>query len=342
MGCGASASKKEPLALRAGVTLDGLNDDQREIVERLWQEDGQGEFPMQASSSMTLDTTDPIPDGFGARSPTASDVEDLDSREASLAKESSQHLTSPRPAQNLLSCTLDSDVTARASLMSTVDFDLEGARILDNISPLVGKKNFNVIWTHPKSGAKLFVGSEVVAFSRETLIENGITRLVVCYDQDTAGPFDGEAEFNYLYFPIGQWKSAKTSVTSSEGVARICAPAIGFVEEELSNGNSVLVHCLAGCHRAGTTGIMCLLYFCGMDCRMAICAAQAARPSIEALSHLKIILRRASRAHQGGVLKKAVEAAKGKGYQQAAIDVFGRCGPLDKRQTTLTKRADVA
>lgn len=37
-----------------------------------------------------------------------------------------------------------------------------------------------------------------------------------------------------------------------------------FIENALNEGQSVLVHCLAGAHRAGTTGIATLMYFAGM------------------------------------------------------------------------------
>ena len=38
-----------------------------------------------------------------------------------------------------------------------------------------------------------------------------------------------------------------------------------FVEVELGAGKSVLIHCLAGAHRAGTAGTACLMHFCGLN-----------------------------------------------------------------------------
>lgn len=36
-----------------------------------------------------------------------------------------------------------------------------------------------------------------------------------------------------------------------------------FIEGALAKGECVMVHCLAGAHRAGTTGVSCLIHFTG-------------------------------------------------------------------------------
>ena len=58
-------------------------------------------------------------------------------------------------------------------------------------------------------------------------------------------------------------------------------PLFDFVGEALENGQSVLVHCLAGAHRAGTSGILCLMQFGGLPLERAIETAKAARPCIQ-------------------------------------------------------------
>ena len=42
-----------------------------------------------------------------------------------------------------------------------------------------------------------------------------------------------------------------------------------FIDMTISRGGSVLVHCLAGAHRAGTTGTICLLHFGGLSAKQA-------------------------------------------------------------------------
>jgi hypothetical protein len=51
-------------------------------------------------------------------------------------------------------------------------------------------------------------------------------------------------------------------------------PLFDFIDAALAAGGSVLIHCLAGAHRAGTTGITCLMHYTGLDPSGA-CAALA-------------------------------------------------------------------
>jgi len=46
-------------------------------------------------------------------------------------------------------------------------------------------------------------------------------------------------------------------------IVAFMAPMFSFVEHAIVRGESVLVHCLAGAHRAGTTGCACLVHFAG-------------------------------------------------------------------------------
>lgn len=48
-------------------------------------------------------------------------------------------------------------------------------------------------------------------------------------------------------------------INTPEGVLKFFAPAHNFIDENLEKGNNVMVHCLAGAHRAGTTGVSYLM-----------------------------------------------------------------------------------
>ena len=56
---------------------------------------------------------------------------------------------------------------------------------------------------------------------------------------------------------------------------------LSFVRDALRAGKHVLVHCKAGAHRAGTTGIICLMHFVGLPRRDAILIAQRVRQIID-------------------------------------------------------------
>ena len=65
-------------------------------------------------------------------------------------------------------------------------------------------------------------------------------------------------------------------------VAAYFAPLFQFVEGELSAGNNVLIHCLAGAHRAGTAGVACLMHLCDLDMQTAASAqTQFAPPQLD-------------------------------------------------------------
>jgi protein-tyrosine phosphatase len=42
---------------------------------------------------------------------------------------------------------------------------------------------------------------------------------------------------------------------SHQGVLKFFRPCHNFIDEALNKGENVMVHCLAGAHRAGTTGV---------------------------------------------------------------------------------------
>jgi len=56
------------------------------------------------------------------------------------------------------------------------------------------------------------------------------------------------------------------------------------------------VHCLAGAHRAGTTGVACLIHYAGLDVPTAIMAAKRLRPIIDPIGQLPEFLMRLKRA----------------------------------------------
>ena len=80
---------------------------------------------------------------------------------------------------------------------------------------------------------------------------------------------------------------------------------------ELAEGRSVLIHCLAGAHRAGSAGIACLMRLEGLDLAAATARAQAARPIIDPIHYLSFLLTQleqaldSERLRQGRVLGTA-------------------------------------
>lgn len=67
----------------------------------------------------------------------------------------------------------------------------------------------------------------------------------------------------------------------SQKLTDLLRPMLEFIEAALSQGGSVLVHCLAGAHRAGATATICLMHFGGMSANQAEVSARSLRPVIQ-------------------------------------------------------------
>ena len=69
-------------------------------------------------------------------------------------------------------------------------------------------------------------------------------------------------------------------------------PLFDFVDKKLSGGENVLIHCLAGAHRAGTAGTACLMHLCDIDSRTAVPMAKELRPAIDPIGSFPTLLAR--------------------------------------------------
>lgn len=60
----------------------------------------------------------------------------------------------------------------------------------------------------------------------------------------------------------------------------------GFIESAVLQGKNVLVNCMAGAHRAGTTGVSYLMKAAALDFQSARKVAKLARPAIDPFGSL--------------------------------------------------------
>jgi len=147
------------------------------------------------------------------------------------------------------------------------------------------------VWRHPESGATFFVGDEFTAKNREALRRRKITRIVNCQDADGANYFEGDPGLTYHEFTIGLWRRAPGVLDGDEGTWTFWEQYFAFIQESLSSGHNVLVHCLAGAHRAGTAGIAVLMLYCGWDWQRAATAAQKLRRAIDPIGDFPQLLK---------------------------------------------------
>lgn len=184
----------------------------------------------------------------------------------------------------------------------TVDFDEEGRKLQ---RPAAGVSRYNALDAIIKhsSGNCIYVGNQDAAMSLEMLTAHGIKSVVNCTD---SMPFflEKSGAIQYYRFDISWW-SRHTGDGSAPAVKKFVDPMFKFVDDALAKG-SVLVHCLAGAHRAGSTGVLLLMRHHNLDVPSAIKTAKSLRPIIDPIGMLPKFLELCKQTYA----KEWVEAAK--------------------------------
>lgn len=193
---------------------------------------------------------------------------------------------------------------ARPNRGSEVDYVEEGRRLLEAVH--LGDLNAPLryspcdpLWRHPSTGAVLYVGNAAVASSRESLKKLNITRIVNCQDTDGRNYFEDDPELRYLRFLIGRWREVRAVRDAGDGTWRFWEPYFSFVLESLNSGQNVLVHCLAGAHRAGTAGVAALMLLQSWGPEQATAAAKRLRPAIDPIGGFPELLKMLDHARSG-------------------------------------------
>jgi len=159
-------------------------------------------------------------------------------------------------------------------------------------STIDSQGNLSPIFRHG-GGGSIYVGNVFVAQSLGVLQQFNITGVVNCTHGHGALPNFCEGKVGgprYYVFPISTWWTSINATNAS--VYAFTDPMFAFIETEISQGNNVLVHCLAGAHRAGTTGCACLMHFAKMDMEAAVRVAKSLRPIIDPIGQLPVFLAR--------------------------------------------------
>jgi protein tyrosine/serine phosphatase len=104
----------------------------------------------------------------------------------------------------------------------------------------------------------IFIGNAQAAQSVDILKANGIKRIVNCTDNMPIF-LEGREGLKHLRFDVSSW--SRYVDHTDQSIRNFTSPLFSFITEGLENGEGVMVHCLAGAHRAGTTGCVCLMHF---------------------------------------------------------------------------------
>jgi protein-tyrosine phosphatase len=112
----------------------------------------------------------------------------------------------------------------------------------------------------------------------------------------------------YYTFPISHWQLYVNSTNAS--VQAFTDPMFEFINEAISSGQNVLLHCLAGAHRAGTTGVACIIHFAGLNVEESVAIAKRCRPIIDPIGQLPEFLYRLKRSEDSRQASSAPSSIK--------------------------------
>ena len=180
------------------------------------------------------------------------------------------------------------------------------------------------IFRRVDTGGKIFVGNQQAASNAAMLKREGVTHVVNCTD---SMPLYHEGSFTYYRFNISFWPSGANSAQ----LLQFLQPMFEFVDAALAAKGSVLVHCLAGAHRAGTTGCLLLMKYGNLPHAEAVATAKKLRPVIDPIGRFPELLRRydAARPAQPRL-------------QAQAPQVTAASGERDQNSTAVRNNARVA
>lgn len=191
----------------------------------------------------------------------------------------------------------------------TLDFDEEGRKLyaslnIDFSQVKSGPYNsLDPIWKHPTTGGTIYVGNQTAASSLDVLRAHNIISVVNCTSGPSQLPNYHDGKMNYYIFPVTYWSQHATE--TNESILAFSDPLFQFIDRALLQGGSVLVHCLAGAHRAGTTGCACLIHYAGLGASDAIAVAKRCRRIIDPIGMLPEFLTRLHRAEVEAEVERA-------------------------------------
>ena len=161
-------------------------------------------------------------------------------------------------------CLEKKELVAAARKLDATNFDEEAHKIFRQLN-LPSKtatpySNLDPIWKHPSSGGTVYVGNYRAASDRRTLKERNIVAIVNCQEESSQNYFENDPSLQYFRFVVSRLSIQVTRGRTASPLKAGYQQVFMFIQHHLEQGHSVLIHCLAGAHRAGATGTAWLMY----------------------------------------------------------------------------------
>jgi predicted protein tyrosine phosphatase len=204
------------------------------------------------------------------------------------------------------------------------DFDAEGREVMAHNA----FNDLDEVWRHSLGGGRVYIGNIDAAHKSSCLLRLNITHIVNCQDEQSQNFHESNPRFTYFRFHVARWpdvvlkegwKDIHNNPTNPNdnnnnnanipAVLQFFSPLFEFVDNATSRGENVLIHCLAGAHRAGTTGVAYVMHASAtvasvdgkangkhMSLADALKYVQRRRPIVSPFGHLMVLLRMLERA----------------------------------------------
>ena len=177
-------------------------------------------------------------------------------------------------------------MTVTHEQMTTTNMNVMNTALCNTLGKAIAKKTTrpaDVIHTS-STGAVVCVGNFKNSRDEVFLDQYGIRAIVNCCG--TADVFKGSGVSYFSFNVCGHQRALDQNVSALDFFKEV----FDFIDNALANGISVLIHCVAGAHRAGTTGVAYLMYKTSMDTESAIAEAKRCRPIIDPIMNLRTLL----------------------------------------------------
>ena len=205
---------------------------------------------------------------------------------------------------------------------STDDCPYKAKRTFDEAGEAVmrdhrGEYNeLDLLWTHPQSGSRVFLGNYTASKSLETLERWKVSHVVNCMARNTDSSL--KDRFEYYRFPIETWEGEMVRRGGDPGGAsdgdfvasKYFARLFGWLDDAMTHPDqAVLVHCFAGAHRAAAVSVAYLMHASHVNLPEALMAVQTVRPIADPYGHLMELLKRLNADMERTACSAAVEKA---------------------------------
>lgn len=154
----------------------------------------------------------------------------------------------------------------------------------------------NAVYQHPTTGAQFFIGGEFSAKERWVLDQYKIYNIICA--KGSTGPLYhvNDPKFTYLPWHIESLPRMKPHLKDGEQIFNFLHPVHSYIQSCLERGENVMVHCMAGAHRAGTTGVSYMMKASGLGYEDARRVARKVRPVVDPCGQLETLLKKQEEA----------------------------------------------